>query len=115
MGPAAVKLELDDIQGIVARGYAELPSACYVLLSIGDRARAGAWLQELGDDVSHSGARRVGGVGSVGGAMAAGLLLGLITIMGQVWLPSAAVVVPYLLLILVLLWRPTGLAGKRLA
>ena len=57
----------------------------------------------------------VGGVGSVGGAMVAGLLLGLITIMGQVWLPSAAVVVPYLLLILVLLWRPTGLAGKRLA
>jgi branched-chain amino acid transport system permease protein len=57
----------------------------------------------------------VGGVGSVGGAMAAGLLLGVITIMGQVWLPSAAVVVPYALLILVLLWRPTGLAGKRLA
>ena len=57
----------------------------------------------------------VGGVGSVGGAMVAGLLLGLITIMGQVWLPSAAVVVPYALLILVLLWRPTGLAGKRLA
>jgi branched-chain amino acid transport system permease protein len=57
----------------------------------------------------------IGGIGSIGGAMAAGLLLGLITIMGQVWLPSVAVLVPYALLIVVLLWRPTGLAGKRVA
>jgi branched-chain amino acid transport system permease protein len=32
-----------------------------------------------------------------------------------VWLPSVAVLVPYALLIAVLLWRPTGLAGRRLA
>jgi branched-chain amino acid transport system permease protein len=57
----------------------------------------------------------VGGIGSIGGAMVAGLALGLIQIMGNVWLPSAAVLVPYALLILVLLWRPTGLAGKRIA
>jgi branched-chain amino acid transport system permease protein len=57
----------------------------------------------------------VGGIGSIGGAMVAGLLLGVITICGQVWLPSVAVLVPYALLILVLLWRPTGLAGKRVA
>jgi branched-chain amino acid transport system permease protein len=57
----------------------------------------------------------VGGIGSIGGAMLAGLLLGLIQTMGNVWLPSVAVLVPYALLILVLLWRPTGLAGKRLA
>jgi branched-chain amino acid transport system permease protein len=57
----------------------------------------------------------VGGIGSIGGAMVAGLLLGLIQTMGNVWLPSVAVLVPYALLILVLLWRPTGLAGKRLA
>jgi branched-chain amino acid transport system permease protein len=57
----------------------------------------------------------VGGIGSIGGAMLAGLGLGLIQIMGNVWLPSVAVLVPYALLIVVLLWRPTGLAGKRLA
>lgn len=56
----------------------------------------------------------VGGIGSIEGAMAAALLLGMVQIMGNVWLPSAAVLTPYLLLILILLWRPTGLAGKRL-
>ncbi|HET6507907.1 MAG TPA: branched-chain amino acid ABC transporter permease [Baekduia sp.] len=55
----------------------------------------------------------VGGIGSVGGAMIAALLLGLVQIMGNVWLPSVAVLVPYALLIAVLLWRPTGIAGKR--
>jgi branched-chain amino acid transport system permease protein len=57
----------------------------------------------------------VGGIGSIGGAMVAGLLLGMIQILGNVWLPSVATLVPYALLILVLVWRPTGLAGKRLA
>jgi branched-chain amino acid transport system permease protein len=57
----------------------------------------------------------VGGIGSIGGAMVAGLGLGLIQVMGNVWLPSVAVLVPYALLIAVLLWRPTGLAGRRLA
>ena len=37
----------------------------------------------------------------------------LLQIMGNVWLPSVAVLVPYALLIVVLLWRPTGIAGKR--
>jgi branched-chain amino acid transport system permease protein len=57
----------------------------------------------------------VGGIGSIAGAMAAGLLLGMVQIMGNVWLPSVAALVPYMLLILVLLWRPTGFAGKRVA
>jgi branched-chain amino acid transport system permease protein len=57
----------------------------------------------------------VGGIGSIAGAMIAGLGLGVIQIMGNVWLPSVSVLVPYALLIVVLLWRPTGLAGKRLA
>ena len=57
----------------------------------------------------------VGGIGSIGGAMIAGLALGVIQIVGNVYLPSVSVLVPYMLLIVVLLWRPTGLAGKRLA
>jgi branched-chain amino acid transport system permease protein len=55
----------------------------------------------------------IGGIGSIGGAMAAGMLLGVVQVMGNVWLPSVTVVVPYALLIAILLWRPTGLAGKR--
>ena len=57
----------------------------------------------------------VGGIGSIGGAMVAGLGLGVIQIIGNVYVPSVAVLVPYMLLIVVLLWRPTGLAGKRVA
>ena len=55
----------------------------------------------------------VGGIGSIGGAMVAGLGLGIIQTMGNVWMPSVAVLVPYAALVIVLLWRPTGLAGKR--
>ena len=65
------------------------------------------------------------GLAVVGAALELGLLrrlqerspieVGLIQIMGNVWLPSVSVLVPYALLIVVLLWRPTGLAGKRVA
>lgn len=57
----------------------------------------------------------VGGVGSVGGAMVAGMGLGIIQTVSTVWLPAFSVVVPYLALVVVLLWRPRGLAGKRVA
>lgn len=56
----------------------------------------------------------VGGIGSIGGAMIAGMGLGVIQTVSTVWSPSFAVVVPYLALTVVLLWRPTGLAGKRI-
>jgi branched-chain amino acid transport system permease protein len=55
----------------------------------------------------------VGGVGSVGGAMAAGMGLGLIQTLITVWSPSISVIVPYAALVVVLLWRPRGLAGRR--
>jgi branched-chain amino acid transport system permease protein len=54
----------------------------------------------------------VGGVGSVGGAMAAGMGLGLLQTLITVWSPSISVVVPYVALVVVLLWRPRGLAGR---
>lgn len=57
----------------------------------------------------------VGGIGSIGGAMAAGMGLGIIQSVSTVWSPSFAVIVPYLALTIVLLWRPTGLAGKRVS
>jgi len=40
-------LELDDIQGLVVRGYGALPHASYLLAAIEDRGRARAWLATL--------------------------------------------------------------------
>ena len=55
----------------------------------------------------------IGGAGSIGGAMIAGMALGVIQTHGAVWIPSLSVLVPYIALVAVLLWRPAGLAGKR--
>lgn len=41
------QLELDDIQGLVARGYPDLKAASYVLLRIDDPASARSWLAGL--------------------------------------------------------------------
>jgi branched-chain amino acid transport system permease protein len=57
----------------------------------------------------------VGGIGSVGGAMVAGMGLGVLQTTATVWSPSVAVLVPYVALTIVLIWRPTGLAGKRVS
>jgi branched-chain amino acid transport system permease protein len=57
----------------------------------------------------------VGGIGSIGGAMVAGMALGIIQTLTTLWSPSFAVIVPYAALTIVLLWRPTGLAGKRVS
>lgn len=56
----------------------------------------------------------LGGIGSVPGAMIGGLLLGIIEIMVKVYmLPGTYEAVTYLILILVLLVRPSGLMGKK--
>ena len=57
----------------------------------------------------------VGGLGSIGGAIAAAVVYGFIQVIGTVLLPSVAVLAPYLLLFAVLLWRPQGLGRGRVA
>lgn len=57
----------------------------------------------------------VGGLGSIGGAIAAAVVYGFIQVIGTVLLPSVAVLAPYLLLFFVLLWRPQGLGGGRVS
>jgi len=57
----------------------------------------------------------VGGLGSIGGAIAAALVYGFIQVIGTVLFPSLAVLAPYLLLFLVLLWRPQGFGRVRVA
>ena len=50
-------LDLDDIQGIVARGYAGLRAACYVLVGLDRYAHPAGWLSGLADDVTRASAR----------------------------------------------------------
>jgi branched-chain amino acid transport system permease protein len=55
----------------------------------------------------------IGGMGSFGGAFVAALLIGQIHNFGAIYLPWAATMLPLLLMVGVLIWRPTGLAGAR--
>ncbi|MBI4291054.1 MAG: branched-chain amino acid ABC transporter permease [Betaproteobacteria bacterium] len=64
----------------------------------------------------------IGGIGSVKGAMVAALLIGLVDTFGKVveleiggikLLPELAGMTVYLLMAVVLLWRPEGIFGKR--
>ena len=51
----------------------------------------------------------IGGIGSIRGAMLAALLIGFVDTFGKVLLPEAAGVLVYVLMALILLWRPNGL------
>ena len=51
----------------------------------------------------------IGGIGSVRGALLAALLIGVVDTFGKVLLPQAAGVGVYLLMALILLWKPDGL------
>ena len=51
----------------------------------------------------------IGGIGSVWGALAAALLIGLVDTFGKVFLPDYAGVAIYVLMAAILLWRPEGL------
>jgi branched-chain amino acid transport system permease protein len=55
----------------------------------------------------------VGGLGSFGGAFIAAMIIGQINNFGVIYFPSTASILPFLLMIGVLVWKPTGFAGKR--
>lgn len=52
MTSVAETLELSDIQGLVARGFSNMPVAQFLVLSIDDSGAAGGWLGSLADEVS---------------------------------------------------------------
>lgn len=54
----------------------------------------------------------VGGFGSFGGAFVAALVIGQLQNFGIVFVPSIASMVPFLLMVAILIYRPTGLAGR---
>ncbi len=51
----------------------------------------------------------IGGIGSIRGALLASLLIGVVDTFGKVLLPEAAGVLVYVLMALILLWKPEGL------
>jgi len=55
----------------------------------------------------------IGGLGSVSGAFWSALILGLVDTLGAAYAPRVAGLAIYLLMAAVLLWRPTGLFGRR--
>ena len=54
----------------------------------------------------------IGGLGSFSGAFLAALAIGQIYNFGVVYLPWAATMIPFLVMVAVLIWRPTGIAGS---
>lgn len=56
----------------------------------------------------------VGGVGRVQGALAGAILIGVIDTFGRIYLPQIAEYTMYMLLILILMVRPSGLLGRTL-
>jgi branched-chain amino acid transport system permease protein len=55
----------------------------------------------------------IGGTGSIGGAIIAALLFGLVQVAGSVFLPDLAALAPYVLLMGVLLIAPRGIGRGR--
>jgi branched-chain amino acid transport system permease protein len=51
----------------------------------------------------------IGGIGSIRGALVAALLIGFVDTFGKVLLPQAAGVLVYVLMAVILLWKPDGL------
>ena len=55
----------------------------------------------------------IGGLGSVSGAFWSALIIGLVDTLGTAYAPKVAGLAVYLLMAAVLLWRPSGLFGRR--
>jgi Branched-chain amino acid ABC-type transport system, permease components len=54
----------------------------------------------------------IGGLGSIFGAAAAGFLIGMVQALGNLYVPAASQILVFILMAVVLLWRPTGLFGR---
>jgi branched-chain amino acid transport system permease protein len=55
----------------------------------------------------------IGGLGSLAGSFVAALLLGMMQAIGAVYMPQLSVLLPFIFMIVILIWKPSGLAGSR--
>ena len=54
----------------------------------------------------------IGGLGSVFGSVAAGFMVGIVSALGNYYIPSLSQTLVFILMAAVLLWRPAGLFGR---
>ncbi|WP_412544380.1 branched-chain amino acid ABC transporter permease [Longispora sp. K20-0274] len=54
----------------------------------------------------------IGGLGSIFGSVLAGYAVGLLQALGQLYVPGLAQILTFVLMAVVLLWRPSGLFGR---
>lgn len=45
-------IEFKDIQGLIVRGYNELPASCFLLLNITDVVKARQWLRIISEEIT---------------------------------------------------------------
>jgi branched-chain amino acid transport system permease protein len=57
----------------------------------------------------------VGGLGTIAGTLAAAIGIGIADVAGKYYLPAAGGSIIYLITVAVMLWRPQGLLGRKLA
>jgi branched-chain amino acid transport system permease protein len=55
----------------------------------------------------------VGGMGNIFGSLLAGLLIGVADVAGKYYVPEAGGLFIYLLTVLIMMWRPQGLLGRK--
>ena len=55
----------------------------------------------------------VGGTGTIGGPLAAALILGIFDIAGKYYIPQAGAFIIYAVMVVMLIWRPQGLFGRK--
>lgn len=55
----------------------------------------------------------VGGLGSLTGAFITALILGQVNVLGIIFAPEFTALLPFAIMVAVLIWKPTGLAGSR--
>ncbi len=55
----------------------------------------------------------VGGLGSIGGSFAAATVIGISDMAGKYYFPELGAFVIYLVMVVILMWRPLGLFGRR--
>jgi branched-chain amino acid transport system permease protein len=55
----------------------------------------------------------VGGLGSIAGSFVAAMLLGVADMAGKYYVPALGSVLIYLVMLVMIMWRPTGLFGRR--
>ena len=55
----------------------------------------------------------VGGLGSIRGSLAAALLIGISDVAGKYYVPQVGAFLIYFVMVVILMWRPAGLFGRR--